>query len=381
MVCVTATLTNQSDTRTVPFVDLRAQYASIGSEIQAAVDKVLINCNFILGNEVAEFEANFARFANTKHAIGVSSGLDALRIALAALDIGAGDEVIVPANTYIATALAVTAVGAKPVFVDCDAATFNIDPNLIERAISSRTRAILPVHLTGQPADMDPILEIAKRKGLHVIEDAAQAHGATYHGQNCGSMGVMACFSFYPGKNLGAAGDGGLVTTNDEKLAERLRRLRNYGEAKKYEHVEKGLNARLDTLQAAILNVKLPHLSGWNRSRAGHAARYRKLLADCNGVQCQSELPNSTHVYHLFMIQNERRDSLKQFLQDRGVQSGIHYPTPIHMQKAYADLGHKKGDFPNAEKTSSKILSLPMYAELPDDDIAYVCDQIREFTK
>ena len=381
MDCVTATLTNQSGTRTVPFVDLQAQYASIRSEIQAAVDNVLTNCNFILGNEVAEFEASFARFANARFAIGVSSGLDALRIALAALDIGPGDEVIVPANTYIATALAVTAVGAKPVFVDCDAATFNIDPNLIERAVTPRTRAILPVHLTGQPADMSPILEIAKRKSLHVLEDAAQAHGASYHGRSCGSMGVMACFSFYPGKNLGAAGDGGLVTTNDEKLSERLRRLRNYGEAKKYEHVEKGLNARLDTLQAAILNVKLPHLPGWNRSRASHAAQYRSLLAGCSRVQCQSELPNSTHVYHLFMIQNERRDALKQFLQDRGVQTGIHYPTPIHLQKAYADLGYKKGDFPNAEKTSSRILSLPMYAELGDDDIAYVCDQIREFTK
>ena len=377
---MTATLTNQSDIRTVPFVDLRAQYASIRPEIQAAVDKVLTNCNFILGNEVAEFEANFARFANARFAIGVSSGLDALRIALAALDIGPGDEVIVPANTYIATALAVTAVGAKPVLVDCDAATLNIDPTLIERAITARTRAILPVHLTGQPADMDPILEIAKRKSLHVVEDAAQAHGATYHGRSCGSMGVMGCFSFYPGKNLGAAGDGGLVTTNDEKLAERLRRLRNYGEAKKYEHVEKGLNARLDTLQAAILNVKLPHLSGWNRSRSSHAAQYQKLLAGYKAVQCQSELPNSTHVYHLFMIQNDRRDSLKQFLQDRGVQTGIHYPTPIHLQKAYADLGYKKGDFPNAEKTSSRILSLPMYAELRDDDIGYVCDQIREFT-
>jgi dTDP-4-amino-4,6-dideoxygalactose transaminase len=237
------------------------------------------------------------------------------------------------------------------------------------------------VHLTGQPADMDPILEIAKRKGIHVVEDAAQAHGATYRGRSCGSMGVMACFSFYPGKNLGAAGDGGLVTTNDGKLEERLKRLRNYGEAKKYEHVEKGLNARLDTLQATILNVKLPHLSGWNSARASRASQYRKLLAGSKAVQCQSELPNSTHVYHLFMIQNERRDSLKQFLQDRGVQTGIHYPTPIHLQKAYADLGYKKGDFPNAEKTSSRILSLPMYAELRDDDIAYVCDQIREFTK
>ena len=365
--------------QTVPFVDLQAQFRSLRSELLAASESVLSNCNFILGKQVAEFEEAFAKFAGTGHAVGVSSGLDALRLALAAVDIGAGDEVIVPANTYIATALAVTAVGARPVFVDCDRNTYNIDPNLVERAITPRTRALLPVHLAGQPAEMSPILEIAARRNLFVIEDAAQAHGATYNGRNCGSMGIMGCFSFYPGKNLGAAGDGGLVTTDDAKLAQRLRQLRNYGEAKKYDHVEKGLNARLDTLQAAILNVKLPHLAEWNRKRAAHAKTYRDLLEGIPGVRAQGAVPNSTHIYHLFMIESERRDALKDFLHERGVQTGIHSPTPVHLQKAYADLGHKRGDFPQAEYLAPRILSLPMFAELTDGQIQYVCGQIAEF--
>lgn len=369
----------QVSKQSVPFVDLQAQFRSLERELLAASESVLSNCNFILGKQVSEFEDAFAKFSGTKFAVGVSSGLDALRLALASLDIGTGDEVIVPANTYIATALAVTAVGARPVFVDCDQKTYNIDPNLVERAITPRTRALLPVHLAGQPADMDPLLEIAARRNLQVIEDAAQSHGATYHGQNCGSMGIMGCFSFYPGKNLGAAGDGGLVTTSDEKLAQRLRQLRNYGEAKKYDHVEKGLNARLDTLQAAILNVKLPRLAEWNRKRAAHAKAYRELLADFSDVRTQSLVPDSTHVYHLFMIETERRDALKDFLHERGVQTGIHYPTPIHLQKAYADLGHKRGDFPHAEYLAPRILSLPMFAELTDTQIEYVCDGIRDF--
>ena len=364
---------------TIPFVDLQAQYRSIADELRAAVEEVLSQCNFILGRQVGEFEEAFARFAGVGHAVGVSSGLDALRLALAALDVGTGDEVILPANTYIATALAVTAVGARPVLVDCDPATYNVDPAAVEHAITPRTRAIIPVHLTGQPADMDPLLELAARRRLHVIEDAAQAHGAQYHGRACGSMGVAGCFSFYPAKNLGAAGDGGMVTTNDEKLAARLRRLRNYGEAKKYEHVEKGLNARMDTLQAAILGVKLRHLPEWNRKRAAHAERYRTRLAGIPGLRCQSVLPGCTHVYHLFMIETDRRDALRKFLLERGVQTGIHYPIPIHLQAAYADLGYTQGTFPNAEHLAGRILSLPMYPELSDQQIDSVCELVRSF--
>jgi dTDP-3-amino-3,4,6-trideoxy-alpha-D-glucose transaminase len=365
---------------TIPFVDLRAQYRSVAAELHSAVEEVLSNCNFILGRQVREFEEEFADFAGVCHAIGVSSGLDALRLALMALDIGSGDEVILPANTYIATALAVSAVGARPVLVDCDASTYNMDPAQVEPAITSRTKAIIPVHLAGQPTDMATVLEISERRHLEVIEDAAQAHGATYRGRSCGSMGAAGCFSFYPGKNLGAAGDGGLVVTNDERLAQRLRTLRNYGETKKYEHVEKGLNARLDTLQAAILRVKLRHLPDWNRKRAAHAERYRSLLSGLAGVGFQSLVPGSTHIYHLFIVETPHRDALKQYLEERGIQTGIHYPRPIHLQSAYADLGYKKGDFPNAEALAQRILSLPMFPELTEDQIEYVCEQIRSFT-
>jgi dTDP-4-amino-4,6-dideoxygalactose transaminase len=366
---------------TVPFVDLQAQHHALGAEIHRAANEVLTDCNFILGRQVKEFEQAFASYIGVAHAIGVSNGLDALRIALAALDIGPGDEVIVPANTYIATALAVSALGARVVLVDCDPQTFNIDPNKLERAITSRTRVVIPVHLTGQPADMNPILGIAERRGLQVLEDTAQAHGARYHGQVCGSMGIAGCFSFYPAKNLGAAGDGGMIATQNGKLAQRARRLCNYGEVVKYEHAEKGFNARLDTLHAAILQVKLPHLDGWNQKRAQNAQRYRDKLARVPGVGLQSVLPDCTHVYHLFTIQAPRRDALRQFLQDRGIQTGIHYPTPIHLQAAYADHGWKKGDFPVAENLASRIVSLPMFPELTNEQIDYVCEQIAEFMK
>jgi dTDP-4-amino-4,6-dideoxygalactose transaminase len=362
-------------------VDLQSQHRALAAEIRSATDAVLTDCNFILGRQVREFEQAFAAYIGVAHAIGVSNGLDALRIALAALEIGPEDEVIVPANTYIATALAVSALGARVVLVDCDASSYNLDPNKLERAITSRTRVVIPVHLTGQPAHMDPILEIAERRGLQVLEDAAQAHGARYHGQSCGSMGIAGCFSFYPAKNLGAAGDGGMIVTQNGKLAQRARRLCNYGEVVKYEHAEKGFNARLDTLHAAILQVKLPHLDGWNQKRAQNAQRYRDKLAKIPGVGLQAVLPDCTHVYHLFMIQVSRRDALRQFLQDRGVQTGIHYPTPIHLQAAYADHGWKKGDFPVAEELASRIVSLPMFPELTAEQIDYVCGQIAEFVR
>jgi len=363
----------------IPFVDLKAQYQSIAAEIQPAINQVVTRCNFILGAEVEEFERNYAQFVQVQHAIGVSNGLDALRLAMLALDIGAGDEVILPANTYIATALAVSAVGARPVLVDCDPRTYNIDVNQIDAAITPRTRAIIPVHLTGQAADMDPILEIAGRHNLHVIEDAAQAHGTQYKGRPCGSIGAIGCFSFYPGKNLGAYGDAGMVTTNDKKLADKISRLRNYGQEVKYKHVEKGLNARLDTIQATVLNVKLRYLEQWNAARAGHAKRYRELMQGVGDLNFQRQAPFSTHIYHLFMVETDYRDELQQHLQEAGVQTVIHYPIPIHLQKAYADLGYKAGDFPQAERLAGRILSLTMFAELSEEQISYVADEVKSY--
>src|SRR5215217_4011050 len=278
---------------TIPFVDLVSQHGQIQAEIDDAIQPVLSQCNFILGSQVKEFEQAFASFVGTEHGIGVSSGLDALRLALSALDVGSGDEVILPANTYIATALAVSAVGARPVLVDCNPETYNIDVSLIESAITPRTKAIIPVHLTGQSADMDPILGIADRHGLYIVEDAAQSHGTLYKGQACGSIGIAGCFSFYPGKNLGACGDGGMVTTNDANLAERLRSVRNYGQQAKYYHVEKGLNARLDTLQAAILAVKLRYLQQWNEARARHAEKYKAMLSGLGDLVLQKRAPYS----------------------------------------------------------------------------------------
>lgn len=363
----------------IPFVDLKLQYRSIESEVDAAIKEVISGCNFILGKQLHEFEQAFAQFIGVRHAIGASSGLDALRLSLMALDIGTGDEVILPVNTYIATALAVSAVGAKPVLIDCDPETYNIDVKSIESKITSSTRAIIPVHLAGQSADMDPISEISGRNGLHVIEDAAQAHGTLYKGRPCGSMGIVGCFSFYPGKNLGAYGDGGMVTTNDINLAERIRQLRNYGQREKYEHVVKGLNARLDTLHASILHVKLRHLTGWNHARAQHAEKYINLLSGLGDLAFQKRMPYSTHIYHLFIIETDKRDPLQMHLTAAGIQTGIHYPKPIHLQQAYADLGYQMGDFPQAEKLAKRILSLPMFSEMSDDQIERVSREIRRF--
>jgi dTDP-4-amino-4,6-dideoxygalactose transaminase len=363
----------------IPFVDLVAQYQSIKSEINTSISEVLSNCNFILGKQINEFEKAFANFVGVKNAVGVSSGLDALRLSLMALDIGPGDEVLLPVNTYIATAFAVSAVGAKPVLIDCDPETYNIDAKLIKSALNRSTRAIIPVHLTGQSADMDAILEISAEHNLPVIEDAAQAHGSKYKTRPCGSMGIMGCFSFYPGKNLGAYGDGGMVTTNDSNLAERIRRIRNYGERVKYHHVEKGLNARLDTIQAAILNVKLRYLPKWNAARADHAKKYLDLLSGVGDLVLQKHAPYSTHVYHLFVIETNERDSLQKHLNMAGIQTGIHYPKPIHLQQAYAELGYQKGDFPQSEGLAERILSLPMFPELSDDKIYQVTHEIRRF--
>jgi dTDP-4-amino-4,6-dideoxygalactose transaminase len=345
----------------VPFVDLLAQYQTIELEINRAIEGVLSKCNFILGEHVNEFEQSFAQFVDVNYAIGVASGLDALRLSLMALDIGRGDEVILPANTYIATALAVSAVDAKPVLVDCDRRTYNMDVTLIERAINPSTKAIIPVHLTGQAADMDPILEIASKHCLHVIEDAAQAHGTLYKGQPCGSIGIMGCFSFYPGKNLGAYGDGGMITTKDAHLAERIRRLRNYGE------------------RTAVLNVKLRYLPRWNAARVKHAEHYRDLVRGTGDIVFQEQAAYSTHVYHLLVIETEHRDALQRHLLTANIQTGIHYPKPIHFQEAYTDLGYQKGDFPEAERLASRILSIPIFAELSDDHIEHVTAELKRF--
>lgn len=363
----------------VPFVDLAAQYRLIEGEIKEAVGGVLAGASYVLGPDVEAFEKSFAEFVGVPHAVGVSSGLDALRLALAALDVGPGDEVVVPANTFIATALAVSAVGARPVLVDCDLTTYNVDVSRVAQAITARTKVLLPVHLTGQAADLDPLLELARDHGICVVEDAAQAHGTLYKGRACGSLGKMGCFSFYPGKNLGAYGDGGLVTTSDAALADRLRRLRNLGQRAKYEHLEKGLNARLDSLQAAILRVKLKYLQGWNASRATHAARYALLLAGVGDLQFQATAPFSSHIHHLFMIETRSRDALQQFLGARGIQTGIHYPVPIHLQPAYQDLEYAKGAFPAAEELAERILSLPMYPELLPQQIEEVVAAVKAF--
>jgi dTDP-4-amino-4,6-dideoxygalactose transaminase len=363
----------------IPFVDLKAQYNSIRTEIDAAIKGVLDHAMFVLGPDVKSFEEDFARFTQTRYALGISNGLDALRIALAAVNVGHGDEVVVPANSFIATALAVTGVGAKPVFADCDRHTYEIDPDAAAAAVTSRTKAIIPVHLTGLSADMDKINTIAAKKNLAVIEDAAQSQGATYKGKQCGNLGLIGCTSFFPGKNLGAYGDAGGITTNDEKLAKKMDMLRNYGQEVKYHHAVQGLNCRLDTMQAAILKVKLKHLPAWNEARRKNAKAYIERLKGVGDIQFQQIPSDCIPIYHLFIIETAKRDALKDYLIERGVMAGIHYPIPIHLQPAYAELGYKKGAMPNAEYLAQHMLSLPMYPELTTQQIDKVCDLIRAF--
>jgi dTDP-3-amino-3,4,6-trideoxy-alpha-D-glucose transaminase len=363
----------------VPFVDLVAQYESIAEEIDRAFHEVTASAQYILGARVERFEEEFAQFVGAAHAVGVGSGLDALRLGLLALDVGPGDEVILPANTYIATALSVSEVGATVILVDCDAETYNIDPSLVAAAVTGRTRALLPVHFAGQAAEMEPLLELAKTRGLLVVEDAAQSHGTLYQGRPCGSLGDVACFSFYPGKNLGAYGDGGMVTTNDPGVVERTRLLRNYGERAKYDHVVKGVNSRLDGLQAAFLTAKLQHLPSWNEARRRHADAYISELQGVGDLAFQRRSESSTHVYHLFIVETGERDALREFLTERGIQTGIHYPIPIHLQEAYRDLGFGPGSFPHAEALARRALSLPMYPELTEEQIGRVAGAVREF--
>ena len=362
----------------IAFVDLHAQHQPLRAALDRAIGEVVASGQFILGPQVAAFEQRFAAYCGARHAIGVGNGMDALRLALMALDVRGGDEVILPANTYVATALAVSAVGAVPVLVDCDPRTYNLDPRGLERAVTPRTRVIMPVHLTGQAADMDAVMAVAERRGLHVIEDAAQAHGAAWRGRRCGSIGAVGCFSFYPSKNLGAFGDAGMAVTNDDALARRLAQLRNYGQSQKYEHVAAGLNSRLDSLQAAVLAVKLPHLDRWNEARVSRAARYRAALRGVGDLRLQEIAPGATSVYHLFVVETEHRDRLRRHLADAGIDTGVHYPVPIHLQPAYA-AGYRMGQFPHTEALARRSLSLPMFPELRDDQVDAVAAAIRRF--
>jgi len=361
----------------VPFVDLKAQYRLIADDIKNAIEGVIERTDFILGSEVEAFESEFAQYIGVKHAVGVGSGLAALEMALRAYGIGAGDEVITTANTFIATVLAINAVGARPILVDVNPVTYNMDPAALSAAITPRTRAVIPVHLYGQPADIGQICAIAQRHNLLVIEDAAQAHGARYQGKRVGSFGHAAGFSFYPGKNLGAYGDGGMVVTNDSATAEKLRQLCNYGQRVKYYHDISGTNSRLDALQAAILRVKLKHLDHWNTARRAHAGAYSRLLANLD-LRLPVVAGELEHIYHLYVVQVGARDQVQAALRSKGVNTGIHYPVPIHLQKACADLGYGQGSFPITEAAAGAILSLPMFAELTIDQIQHVAQAVNE---
>lgn len=362
----------------VPFVDLKAQYASVKPEIDRAIQAVVDRCDFILGQAVSDFEDEFARFCEVGYAVGVANGTDALRLGLLAVGIGPGDEVITAANTFIATTEAISQTGARFRLVDVDERTYNLDPSLLEEAITPDTKAILPVHLYGQPADMEPILEVARGHNLIVMEDACQAHGARYRGRRAGSMGHLAAFSFYPAKNLGAYGDAGAVVTNDEALARKLDLLRNHGQKSKYEHVMEGYCSRLDTLQAAVLRVKLRYLDEWNARRRQVAAWYNERLADLPVVR-PYVMPDVEHVYHLYVIRTERRDALREFLAGRGIGTGMHYPIPLPMTEAYARMGFRRGQFPVTERLAGEILSLPMFAEMTEAQVDEVTDTIRGF--
>jgi dTDP-4-amino-4,6-dideoxygalactose transaminase len=347
----------------IPFVDLKAQYAAIRDEVSAAIQGVLDSAQFTLGSEVSAFEREFAAYCESREGIAVNTGTSALHLALLAAGIGRGDEVITTPFTFVATVSAIDYTGARAVLVDIDPWTFTIDPARIEAAITPRTRAIVPVHLYGQPADMEPILEIAARHGLTVIEDACQAHGAEYHGRRVGSLGDMGCFSFYPGKNLGAYGEGGMVVTDRPDHARTLRMLRDWGAERKYEHVLKGYNYRMDGIQGAVLRVKLRHLEAWTEARRSAAAHYDRLLAG-SGVRVPVPAPRTRHVFHIYAVRTQQRKAWQEALGARGIHTGIHYPIPVHLLPAFADLGYRRGDFPHAEAAADEVLSLPMFAEL-----------------
>ena len=365
--------------KNIPFASFENMHAEIRRELDAAYRTVMDRSYFIQGKACEQFEREFAAYCGTDYCIGVSNGLDALMLILRAMEIGEGDEVIVPSNTYIATALAVSYVGAKPVFVEPELATFNINPDLIEEKITGKTKAIIAVHLQGRPADMDSINAVARKYGLRVIEDAAQAHGARYKGKKVGSLGDAAGFSFYPGKNLGALGDGGCVTTNDRVIADKVRALGNYGSDYKYHHIYKGCNSRLDEMQAAFLSVKLKQLDKWNQERRRIAGRYLSEIHNpLIALPCRSD-SSFEHIYHVFVIRCRERDSLEKYLKERGIGTLKHYPIPMHLQGAYADLNIRKGDLPIAEEISETVLSIPMYYGMSDEDISYVIEVINRY--
>lgn len=355
----------------VPYLDLKAQYRCIKPEIDAALERVLESCQFVLGSEVAAFERDFATYCGAAECIALNSGTSALHLALLAAGVGPGDEVITVPFTFVASVAAVLYSGAKPVLVDIDPVSFNMDPALIEAAITPRTKAILPVHLYGQCADMDPIMEIARRHRLVVIEDAAQAHGAQYKGRPAGSIGDMACFSFYPGKNLGAYGEGGAVTTNNSEFARTVRMLRDWGQDRKYHHVLRGYNYRMEGFQGAVLGVKLRHLPAWTEARRAVVHQYNQWLAGSD-VRTPIEMKWAHHVYHVYTLRSQERDALQAALTAEGIQSGIHYPVPVHLQPAYADLGYRRGAFPQSEKAAAEVLSLPLFPEMTDTQIEAV---------
>lgn len=362
----------------ISMVDLKAQYRTIKPEIDAAIQRVVTNTSFIMGPEVTGFEQAFTQVSNACFSVGVASGTAALHLALLACGIGQGDEVITTPFTFFATGEAISQAGATPVFVDIQPDTYNLDPELVEKAITPRTKAIMPVHLYGQVAEMDEILDIAKRHNLRVIEDAAQAHAAEYRGRRAGSMGDLACFSFYPSKNLGCYGDGGMVTGNDETLIQHVRKLRDHGRMSKYEHDELGWGYRLDALQAAILGAKLPHLEAWTEARRSHAVRYNELLAGSD-IVTPAARPYNRHVYHCYVVRTPRRDELAAQLTAAGIGVVIHYPLPLHLQPAYRSLGYGPGSLPVSEACAQRVISLPMYPELTDAQIERVTTAVKAF--
>lgn len=364
----------------IPFIDLAAQYHELKDEINAAIARVFETSQFVQGRETEAFEEEFAAYCDVRHAVGVSSGTSALHLALLAAGVGPGDEVITVPFTFFATVATIGYVGAIPVYVDIDPGTFNMDVRQIEAAITERTRAILPVHLYGQTADMDPILEIARRHKLVVIEDAAQAHGAEYHGRRAGSIGDLGCFSFYPTKNLGAAGEGGLITTNNPEYARKMRSLRSWGEERRYYAVLKGFNYRMQGLQAAILRVKLSRLESWTEARRKLAAEYDRMLEDADVLR-PSVIPNARHAYCLYTIQSSRRDQLQRELEGAGIQTSVHYPVPIHLMPAYSDARYRAGDFPCAEACAESVLSLPLYPQMHAGQVQQVAHQVTELSR
>jgi len=363
----------------VPFLDLKIQYKQIEHEVIPVITRAMANGAFIGGEQVSCFETEFARFCKSSYCVGVNSGTDALRFALMAIGVGLGDEIITVANTFIATTEAISQVGAKPVFVDVYPDTCNMDISKIEDKITENTKAVIPVHLYGQPADMDPILEIARKNNIAVIEDACQAHGASYKNRKAGSVGAVGCFSFYPGKNLGAFGEGGAIITQDEDIAQKIRMIRDHGQRKKYFHDIEGYNGRLDAIQAGVLRIKLKRLEDWNKLRRKNAAYYNELLSEIPSVILLTEAEFAESVYHLYVILVDDRDGLQNFLYSKDIATGLHYPLPLHLQKAYEHLGYKKGVFPVTEHIADRLLSLPMFPELKPEQIEYVVQSIKEY--